>query len=285
MFGYVQPERGELKIREFETCQSYYCGLCFTLKEQYHIPGQLSLNYDMTFLGILLTALYEPKELKKSKRCIVHIAKKHFYVQNRYIKYAADMNILLTYHKCMDDWQDERKMLSAVYGKVLLGSGRNVRKQYPQKAEKIQKYLETLSELEKQESSDLDATAGCFGRICAELFACEEDAWEKPLRRIGFFLGKYIYLLDAYDDLEEDLKKGCYNPWQIYREKQDFSKWVYHILEMNIAAVCSEFEKLPIVKHIEILRNILYAGVWGRFYAVCDERKCAQMEKKDDRSV
>lgn len=285
MFGYVQPERGELKIREFETYQSYYCGLCFALKEQYHILGRLSLNYDMTFLGILLTALYEPEESWKKTRCIVHAAKKKNVVQNRYIKYAADMNILLTYHKCMDDWQDERKLLSAAYGKLLSGSGRKVKKRYPQKAEKIQKYLKELSELEKQESSDLDATAGCFGRICAELFVCEEDVWKNSLHKIGFFLGKYIYLLDAYDDLDEDGKKGCYNPWKTYAKRQDFGEWVYRVLEMNIAAVCSEFEKLPIVEHAEILRNILYAGVWGRFHTVCDERKCTQMEKKDDRSV
>lgn len=285
MFGYVLPERSELKIRELETYQSYYCGLCFALKEQYRFWGRLSLNYDMTFLAILLTALYEPEEMQKKVRCIVHPARKHMSVQNKYIKYAADMNILLTYYKCLDDWQDERKVVSAAYARLLYRAGKKVGGKYPQKADCIQRYLEELSVLEKQECADLDVVAGCFGNICAELFVCEEDIWKSSLRKIGFFLGKFIYLLDAYDDLEKDLKNGCYNPLRIYTKRENFTEWIHQILRLNIAEVCREFEKLPIVEHAGLLKNILYAGVWSKFNTVCDGRKCVRTEKKDDRSI
>lgn len=268
MFGYVLPERGELKIRELEAYQSYYCGLCFALKEQYHLCGRLSLNYDMTFLGILLTALYEPEQTQRRVRCIVHPVRKHVSVQNKYIKYAADMNILLTYYKCQDDWKDERKFASAVYGRLLGRAGKKVRKRYPQKVEYLQKQLEVLSALEKQESVNLDEMSGCFGKICAELFVCEKDVWETSLRKIGFFLGKFIYLLDAYDDMGEDLKSGSYNPLQAYAGREDFIEWIHQILKMNIAEVCREFEKLPILEHTGLLKNILYAGVWNKFKAV-----------------
>lgn len=285
MFGYVLPERGELKIRELELYQSYYCGLCQTLKRKYHFLGQLSLNYDMTFLGMLLTALYEPQEEKGLCRCMVHPARKHPVVYNEWIDYAADMNILLIYFKCMDDWEDERKFTSLVYGKSLFLRGKKIQERYPGKAVCIQGYLDALSALERDKSENVDEMAGCFGNICAEMFACREDEWQTSLRRIGFFLGKFIYLLDAYDDYEEDLRKGCYNPLISYAGREGFSEWIYQILEMMIAEACREFEKLPIVEHIEILRNVLYAGVWCKYHQIRNaEKKCANGDK-DDRPI
>ena len=272
MFGYVLPERGELKIRELEVYQSYYCGLCQALKKRHRLLGRLSLNYDMTFLGMLLTALYEPEEHRESCRCMVHPMRKHAAMRNEWIDYAADMNILLTYYKCIDDWADEHKFISMVYGKLLFFKERKVRKRYPGKVVCIQGHLNALSALESQKSKGLDETAGCFGRICEELFTCREDEWQASLRKIGFFLGKFIYLLDAYDDLEEDLRKGCYNPLIFYTDREDFTEWMHQILEMMIAEVCKEFEKLPIVEHIEILRNILYAGVWCKYYQIRESR-------------
>lgn len=285
MFGYVLPERGELKIRELEIYQSYYCGLCQSLKRQYHFLGQLSLNYDMTFLAILLTALYEPPEQRSVCRCIVHPAGKHPAMKNEWIDYAADMNILLTYYKCMDDWEDERKISSLAYGKLLFLGGKKVQEHYPGKAVCIQGYLDALSALEREESRNIDEIAGCFGNICAELFACREDVWQTALRRIGFFLGKFIYLLDAYDDFEKDLKKGCYNPLISYADREDFAEWIYQILEMMMAEVCREFEKLPVVEHIEILRNILYAGVWCKYHQIGNAGKKCVNGDKDDRPI
>ena len=118
MFGYVLPCQDELKVRELREYRSYYCGLCRCLKESYGFMGQLSLNYDMAFLGMLLTALYEPDVLVQDIRCIAHPAHKQLVKQSVYLKYAADMNILLSYFKCEDDWHDEHKVLKALYGRL-----------------------------------------------------------------------------------------------------------------------------------------------------------------------
>ena len=93
----------------------------------------------------------------------------------------------------------------------------------------------------------------------------KKDEWEASLRKVGFFLGKFIYLMDAYDDLEKDQKKGQYNVWKFYCEARDFRQRAEQILNMMMAECCREFEKLPILLDIQILRNILYAGVFGRF--------------------
>jgi len=272
MFGYILPERGELKIRELEVYQSYYCGLCQSLKKQYHFLGCLSLNYDMAFLGLLLTALYGMERSGRQYHCFVHAGKKKFAIENPYLDYAADMNILLACYKCQDNWNDERKFSSAAYAVLLSQAKKKICKKYPEKVASVQKYLNMLSEYEKAECSNLDEVAGCFGKICAEIFGYGVP-WKNSLQKMGFYLGKFIYILDAYDDLEEDRKKHCYNPLVFYELREDFPSWVYQALNMMMAETCREFEKLPVTEDAEILRNILYAGVWGKFNQATERRK------------
>lgn len=264
MFGYVVPDRPELKIKELECYQSYYCGLCQSLKKRHHSYATLSLNYDMTFLGLLLTALFEPDNECYFHRCMVHGARKRKVIHNQYIDYAADMNVLLTYYKCLDDWKDEHRILGISYARVLRHSVKEIAKKYPKKADVICTSLQKLSNLEKDQFRYLDLLAGCFGSVCAEIF-CYDDQFKELLHDTGYYLGKFIYLFDAYDDWAEDQKKGCYNPLNSYHKRQDFEQWIYEILNMTIAQACRAFEKLPIIEHVEILKNILYAGVWGRY--------------------
>lgn len=89
----------------------------------------------------------------------------------------------------------------------------------------------------------------------------------------GIFLGKFIYLMDAYEDIDDDIANACYNPFMQFREREDFDDYCKQILTMMIAECSREFEKLPILTHAEILRNILYSGVWCRFEAICEKRQ------------
>ena len=106
----------------------------------------------------------------------------------------------------------------------------------------------------------------------AEIFAWEPDAWELSLRKIGFFLGKFIYLMDAYEDVEQDIKKGTYNPLKKRYEEPGFEEECRQILTMMMAECSREFEQLPILLHADILRNILYSGVWCRYTMVTSKR-------------
>ena len=152
---------------------------------------------------------------------------------------------------------------------------------YPDKSRRIQKFLSELSEMEKSGEKDIDKMAGCFGKIMEEIFAWKQDVWEDTLRRMGFFLGKFIYLLDAYDDVEEDIKNKNYNPFSEQYIIEGFDEQVRRILIMMMAQTCREFEKLPIIKYTDILRNILYSGVWCRFEVIHKKRKEAG-EKDND---
>ena len=281
MFGYVVMNKPEIKFKDFDMYRSFYCGLCRELKERYGLSGQITLTYDMTFVILLLSGLYEPPTKKGLTRCIVHPVRRQPVRKNAITEYAADMNIFLTYYKCKDDWNDERSILGLAFGKLLERKEKKSEKLWSKKVQTIVSCLDELSELEKENATDIDRVSGCFGRIMAEIFAYREDVWEPTLRRMGFYFGKFIYLLDAYDDVEEDVKNGNYNPFSGQYKMETFDEQVRQLLIMMMAQTCREFEKLPIIKYTDILRNILYSGVWCRFETIRSRRK-ESGEKKHD---
>lgn len=278
MFGYIAVNKPEMKFREFDVYQSYYCGLCKSLKERYGKRGQLTLSYDMTFLALLLTSLYEPETVSGVRRCIAHPIEKHRYCQNEFTDYAADMNLLLSYEKCLDDWNDERSVKKGMMGLLLKNQNHQVYERYPEKIDEICRKMKEIHEFEKADSRNIDEVAGAFGAIMAEIFAYRKDEWEETLRRMGFFLGKFIYLMDAYEDIETDLKQGMYNSLKSIYEDPDFEEQAERMLLMMMAECSKAFERLPIVENTEILRNILYSGVWCRYDQVKQKRK-EQKEK------
>ena len=281
MFGYVVMNKPEIRFKDFDLYRSFYCGLCRELREKYGISGQITLTYDMTFVVVLLSALYEPPTQKGTTRCVIHPVCRQPVRKNAATEYGADMNVLLTYYKCMDDWEDEKKFAALGYGKILQRKNNRLSRRYPEKAEKIRKLLEKLSQMEKAGETDIDKMSGCFGQIMEEIFAWKKDVWEDSLRRMGFYLGKFIYILDAYDDVEKDVKNGNYNPFAEKYIMKGFDEQVRQLLVMMMAQTCREFEKLPIIKYTDILRNILYSGVWCRFEAIARKRREAGEKKHD----
>ncbi|HJC81036.1 MAG: hypothetical protein KHY08_07115 [Lachnospiraceae bacterium] len=275
MFGYVTIYEPELKVKDLKKYKAYYCGLCRMLKEKYGFMGQMTLTYDMTFAVILLSSLYENASEAERHRCKVHPIKKQMMLRNEITDYAAAMNVLLAYYHMEDDWQDDRKVTSLMTKSMIHGKVRRIIEEYPRQSRAIRSALEELSSCEKEECTDIDRTAGCFGRLMEELFVYREDIWERNLRKMGFFLGKFIYIMDAYEDLPEDLKKGRYNPLRDMYGKDDYEGRMKQILCMMIAESTAEFERLPCLLDVDILRNILYDGVWNRYNKI-------QMKKSED---
>lgn len=268
MFGYITINQAELKFKEYDIYHAFYCGICRDLKCRYGLAGQLSLSYDMTFLAILLTGLYEPETIRGDRKCIVHPLERHPTRNNVFTEYAADMNVLFTCYKCNDDWEDERKFRKLVYGRLLEGKTGRLKREHREKVRKISLLMQEFSEAEKSQNADIDTLSGLFGQVMAEIVAVKEDEWADSLRRLGFFLGKFIYLLDAYEDVDTDIKKGTFNPLKKKYECLDFEEECKTILVMMMSECCKEFETLPILENVEILRNILYSGVWCRYEAV-----------------
>ena len=272
MFGYIIVNKAEMKFKEFDVYHSYYCGLCRKLKEKYGATGQLSLSYDMTFLLMLLSGLYEPETERSSCKCIAHPFEQHPTRINIFTDYMADMNVLFTYYKCRDDWEDEKKVLKLLYGKMLEGKTKKAREMYLDKFRKIDMLMHEMSEAEKSGKADIDTMAGLFGQIMVKIVICKEDEWTENLSRFAFYLGKFIYLMDAYEDIETDIRKGTFNPLKKIYNNPDFEEECRTILTMMMSECCKEFEQLPILENVEILRNILYSGVWCRYETVREKR-------------
>lgn len=276
MFGYVQANRPELKMREFYKYKAYYCGLCKVLREKYGFLGQLTLTYDMTFLVMLLTSLYETETERCEKRCVVHPVKKQKMLFNEITEYAADMNIILTYYHFVDDWQDEKSKLGLTGLHAFRKTYLKLEEKYPEKCRVIRKALHLLKQCEERGEENIDITSRYFGELMAELFVYKKDVWEKTLRRMGFYLGKFIYIMDAYDDVEKDLESGSYNAFAKLYGEPDFEERCMEMMNLVLAECTAQFELLPCVEDVNILRNILYAGVWQKI----DKKKVEKNEQK-----
>ncbi len=301
MFGYVTVNRPEMKVKEFELYRSYYCGLCNELHTRYGRKGQLLLSYDGTFLAILLTGVYEPQENVRMARCLVHPVAAHKETANRFTRYAADMNVLLAYLKAVDDWHDEKKQTAKLTAMLLRSDYCRIRRKYPRQARSVLRNIHALSRMEKaylKQSPDrytkakasdkqsyqerlsqvlaaIDRTAGFTGDFMGELCVIEKDHWERDLRETGFYLGKFIYLIDAFDDLEKDAETGNFNVLSELKQLdgEHFERILKEILLDTAACCCRSFERLPIIQDVELLRNILYSGIWVRFHQIASGQK------------
>ncbi len=269
MFGYVVPNKAEMKFREFDVYRAHYCGLCAALRKE----GQtcaFSLNYDITFLAMLLNALYEPVCTQKCTRCICHPVKKHKEISDEYSSYAAEMTILLSYYKCLDDFHDDKNVIAFIYSRFLSPKLKRIAKKYPDKIEQVKSSLSEISAAEKEQS--LERAANAFGNLLGTIFVPKNDIWRDSLFNMGFYLGKFIYIMDAYDDLEKDIKKRHPNPLIALSQAPEFESECENLLNMMAAESASYFEKLPIIENAEILRNIIYGGIWLRYEEIRTKR-------------
>lgn len=282
MFGYVTANKNELKEDDAALYQAYYCGLCRELKRQAGKRGQLLLNYDLTFLAILLSGLYEPEEEIASFTCGLHPSKRKQAVESEAVRYAASMDILLSYYNLLDDWKDDGNRTRKKLADGLLPLVDKVRSTYRRQADAVEGAIARLDEAEHRKEENTDAVSAITGELLGAVFQWkEDDVWNRELQNMGFYLGKFIYLMDAWIDLEEDEAKGRYNPFILMRERSPrcIDTLARQVLVTQIGECARIFERLPVLKNASLIRNILYSGVWTRY-----DLKKLKEEKKAGRN-
>ena len=262
-----------MKFKEYDLYHSYYCGLCTFLKKKYGLTGEFTLSYDGAFLCSLLCDLYDMNDEISARRCVVHPGVKHVVRINEATEYAADMNVLMAMFKCIDDWNDERKVSGRVLASILKGKTADIRKKYRSKVRVITKSIKAIDVLERKGKYDPEEMAYYFGKCMAEVYAYKEDEWEKYLRPFGDHLGRAVYLMDAYEDVFSDVRKGRYNPFLEVYQRSDFESIARNMITAHLQEACINFEKLPLIENADILRNILYSGIWIRFNISAGKRK------------
>lgn len=261
MFGYVTANYQELSKEQQARYGAVYCGICRRIREQAGSTARLVLRYDMAFLSLLLMSLYEPEEDQGKNACVLHPIHHRPWIDNRFIRYAADMNVALAYYNCLDDWKDDGKKTAKTMAGVLEKHLPEIEERYPRQCAAIRDCIERLSEKEKENCPNPDAAAGDFGALMAELLVYEEDLWADTLRTLGDSLGRFIYLLDAALDYDKDARKGKYNPYLAMGTGKNPDKWEEYLV-LTMGRATEAFERLPLVQDKGLLDNILYSGVW-----------------------
>ena len=277
MFGYLTAYQDRLSPEDRQIYQGYYCGLCRTLSEKYGRKSALILAYDPVLLAILYTDLYEGPEDRSERRCFYKGAKVPL-IRTESLGFAADINLMLAWHNYSDQVYDSRKKQALRALRFLQREYRETAEVYPEKDRILREYMEALHDCERRDPDNPDEAANLTGEMCREVFLLREDEYAKYLRPMFFYLGKFIYLLDAFSDLPRDERSGSYNPYKKLNARPDCTELVRTHLESVMGACTDAFEKLPLIKYREILTNILYAGVWIGFRKAAKERE----EKETD---
>lgn len=281
MFGYITPVTDELKVKNFEVFKSYYCGLCFAIKDKFGNLPRYSLNYDATFFAIILDALSLDETITLEKTCIKHPLNKRNYIgYNSALDYAADLNLALVYYKLKDDILDDSDIKSSFLLKILSPYYKQIR--YKNLDMIINSSLEELHVLENNKKTiSIDEISHPFGHIMGSVFKnCpfeinnDSSKVRDSLYNFGYTLGKWIYLIDALDDLKKDMEDSCFNPIEhVYnKEKLPYDKFINNIKEdmdftlMSLAVHCSDtLKELPIKKNKEIIENVINLGLLNKY--------------------
>lgn len=278
MLGVMTVRKDELKFREFDRYRSYYCGLCSTIGKRCGGVCRLALSFEMTFLAMLHTSLYEPETVQEQHRCPVHPLQKQRMLFNEAVDYAADLSALASYYDLRDGWEDERRVdrlaESALLKKAAVAAGERL----PRQREAVEHYVRALHEIEARNDENLDAAANLTGEMLGELYVMKDDVYARDLRELGFYLGKFIYLCDCYEDVERDIKKKNYNPLIRRSENETFAQDCEQMLSDMMARAAMAFERLPLLEDAEIMRNILYSGIWLRFEQAGERRKAKKKQ-------
>ncbi len=293
MFGYVMPYKLELKIKDYEMFKAYYCGLCIAIKNNFSNLCRLSLNYDMTFLGILLDSLATEKHNYEVTTCIAHpFKKKPKVINNNALDYAAFCNVALVYHKLLDDYNDDnalnKKILSMYLKKFIEKENLDLKPLL----ENIESNISKLTEYEKStEYISIDELSHSFADLTGFLIAFyyRDKDFHDDLYKLGYNLGRWIYIIDAYDDLEDDMKKNKFNAInkafntdslsyeeliEAQRDRIEFN------LMMSASTTVDALNNLPLEKNSDLLFNILQLGLMNKIETIK-----SRSDKKDEKSI
>ncbi len=271
MFGYVKAYKPELRIKEFEFYKAVYCSLCRDLGKKYGLISRFSLSYDFTFLSLLQMSLSEGCAPTERKSCVCNPFKKcNFLCKGELPAMPTAAAQIMLYSKLSDNIADEGFFKRTIYKVLRCFSKKGYKKavaEYPKLKYIFDEYLNSQKRLEKENLQDIDLAADPTAKMLSKLFAlCSPNGETRALERLGYCMGRWIYLMDAAADLPDDIKKNRYNPLtEDAKNKTDIKRYLTERLEGSLNICISEaiiaFELLDIKRFKNILGNIIYIGL------------------------
>lgn len=271
MFGYIKPLASELKVKEHELYKAFYCGLCRTMGKKISVFSRLTLNYDMVFLCLVRTAVTKESIELKHFRCKLKPIKKRLSVKiNNCLIYSSCVSAILTYYKCIDNINDTKNKLKKFFIWLVLPLFSHMKKKackyYDGLEEKIKLPLLKLGELEKNSSSSVEAIAECFAELMQNIASFGlTDSAELISKSIGYHLGRWLYIIDALDDFDRDIKSKEYNPFvEYYKSKENILNDIELIRILPTMSLEEMSKALSLVSNsyaVPIISNIINLGL------------------------
>lgn len=276
MFGYVRPALDRLSPEQRDAYQSAYCGLCHALGRRHGFLTRLTLQYDFAFLAILLGA---GEEGRACRRCPAHpLRRPRECAAGGWMDAAADQSVILTWHKLSDDVDDHGLFTGLPYRfarRLFRRAYRRAADAQPGFDRRVREGLARLRELEGERSPQLDRAADAFAGILAcaaqELPGGRE---RRALAQLLYHVGRWVYLMDAWDDLDEDIKKGRYNPLdaRFHGQARENREYLETTAVHSLRLTGSAAGLLELGRWTPVVENILYSGLPAVQSAVLDGR-------------
>lgn len=292
VFGFVVADAGALSEDEKERYRAVYCGLCLALRDRYGQLSRACLTYDLTFFVLLCNSLHEPVETQGASHCVMHPAPAapRPWARSAWTDYAADLSVALAYHKVLDDVADDGDLKARAAERLLAGAYERARSRIPEQCAEIERAMAAIRAIEEAGRNNADALSGgagtaCdspfsadatdavlafdpdaaaheFGRMLGRLFACNQGFWAETMEELGRGLGRFIYLMDAAVDFDDDAASGSYNPFVALSSDAEAMRAT---LVLAAADAAAPYERLPLVQDAHLMDSILYSGVWAQF--------------------
>lgn len=288
MFGYIRPYKSELLVKEYEVYKGIYCALCKELGRSFGIGARYVLSYDCTFYAMLALSVSDSETALEYGRCKVNPTKACKFILSHGDEYkkAAALSMIMTYYKCCDNIEDEKflKALGARLGRMAIKrKWKKAVRMYPFMEEIVRNAMLAQKKEEENENASIDSCAEPTAHMLSMLFqelAAQDSGQAEVLKQLGYFLGRWVYIIDASDDLKSDLEKGGFNPFikrlslEAYQKKHgnkvkpfegDVKKsaevFCNEALNSNIALIIPALNLLEMHNFREIIENVLLKGL------------------------
>lgn len=268
MLGYIRAHKPEMKFKDYELYKGVYCTLCKSLGKRYGFLSRFILSYDFTFFAMVRMAVRGQCPGFRESHCSFNPAKKCLDCNrdNEDIAYTADVTILMMYHKLRDNIADS-KFLKRFFCRLLMPYVKHLYKKACKRVGDINKVLETQmarQQVIEKNNGTLDEAADPSAVMLSELLAHNIECNDiQALKNFGYMVGRWVYITDAVNDCEDDIKDGSFNPLKKRFSDENFKEYCKEMMDLTIGEAILCYKRLKIFRFDDILRNILYDGVYS----------------------
>ncbi len=273
MLGYVKAFKPEMKIKDYELYRGVYCSLCRALGRNYSPIAQLFLSYDFAFAAVLRLAVMQGCFSFSQKRCPYNPAKKCMICSEKAeLDYCSHAVIITVYYKVLDNLHDKgfkSKLIAALIYPIVWLMHKKAVRLAPEIEKVIAGSIKKQSEAEEKKDVGIDEaahpSADALGEVISLGFG---DDIKSRLYSLGYMVGRFVYILDAADDLETDIKSGSFNPFKAEfgnikdeESRRDFAKKADEMLNLTHSGALDALDEIEKNRFKDILENIVFDGL------------------------